>query len=73
MWYLQWTSGIDGYDSNESIHCQELPGITSINQQIEARELAIIAWEDVCQQNEALMCLYRNPQIVWKESLIPES
>lgn len=73
MWYLQWISGVDTDDSNESVHYQELPGMTSINQQIEARELALIAWADVCQQNDAIKCLYRWPHLVWKESLIPES
>jgi len=69
MWYLEWISGIDEHDSNEHTHSQQLPNVKSINDQLEARELAIIAWEDVCKNPQAIKELYRDPHLVWKEPL----
>jgi hypothetical protein len=69
MWFLSWTSGVFEQDSNESTHLKELPGLTSITQQLEAREHAIIAWEEVLKNPDAIKTLYRDPQLVWKESL----
>lgn len=72
MWYLVFTSGKSDYDRDESTHTHELPGLTSITQKLEAREHAIIAWEKICENPLAIRTLYRNPQLVWKEPLIPE-
>ncbi len=70
MWYLVFTSGESGYDRDVSTHTHELSGPTSITQQLEARELAIIAWEKICEDSQAIHYLYRDPQLVWKESLL---
>jgi hypothetical protein len=70
MWYLEWTSGKSGHDSDEHTHTKNLSDTLGINDQLEARELAIIAWEDVRKQPQSYAELYCNPQLVWKEPLI---
>lgn len=69
MWFLEWTSGKENYDNDEHTHCQQLSDTLGINDKIEARELAIIAWEEACKSPSAIQELYRDPQLVWKEPL----
>jgi hypothetical protein len=69
MWYLEWTSGKSGHDSDEHTHTQNLSDTLGINDQLEARELAIIAWEEARTQQQSIQELYRFPQLVWKEPL----
>lgn len=70
MWFLKWTSGKSGHDSDEHTHLRELPRLTSTHQQLEARELAIIAWEEAYKSPSAIQELYRDPQLVWQEPLV---
>lgn len=70
MWYLEWTSGKSENSGNESTHMRDIPQVTQINQQREAKEHAINIWEEVCFKPIAIRELYRDPQLVWKESLL---
>lgn len=70
MWFLEWTSGKSGYDSDEHTHVQKLSDTLGINDKVEANELAIIAWEEARENSFATIEMYRFPQLVWKEPLV---
>jgi hypothetical protein len=68
MWYLEYTSGKNEYDSNEHTHLFPL-GIEDFSKKEKAKSLAKIKWGEQKRSEGSFKELYRDPQLVWKEPI----
>ncbi len=67
-WYLGWTSGESGYDSNEHSH-KECLNLVDFSSRGAVKMMALRKWDEIKRTPDARREVYRNPELIWAEPL----